>query len=414
MGSKSGSMEGDIDRMADCLSLSDVEGGQFMVPYGIWGVDNKIMGLGVVGRLLTNRRYNFGAIKETFLDAFNPVRGMEIKQIENNRLLFIFNHEVDRDRVFTKGPWNFRKELLVLKILGETDDPVTTNLDWNDMYVQVKGLPVGKGTDKLAEFIGNNIGIFKEGELEGPEQNWGILMRIRVSLNITKPLPRFMPLCSPEGEEIRVTFSYEKLANFCYFCGMLDHLSDYCGLRYKEDFVNPGKNTPFGPELRAPPPRRFPPPTSQTRRSEGLNWRWSNSGSRSDGEWRPRHGGSLSHSSHDPSLSNSLARFRSPQMNLSPFINRDRDHEVRDREESGETNSSPSTIPEGSVGGALGTVVPNSLPHDTLTRSPPYNCPLAIRNQPITESPQTPNSQSLNSIPHLSTQANILPSSPVV
>ncbi|KAL0375752.1 UNVERIFIED_CONTAM: hypothetical protein Scaly_0692800 [Sesamum calycinum] len=76
-------------------------------------------------------------------------------------------------------------------------------------------------------------------------------MRIRVSMEVSKPLKRVLKLHTTLGDEQLLSFTYERLPNFCYLCGCLGHLSKFCELRFAEDFTDPGEATPFGPWMRA-------------------------------------------------------------------------------------------------------------------------------------------------------------------
>ncbi|KAL0314575.1 UNVERIFIED_CONTAM: hypothetical protein Sangu_2301900 [Sesamum angustifolium] len=80
---------------------------------------------------------------------------------------------------------------------------------------------------------------------------WGSHMRIRVSIDITKPLKRVLKIRTTLGDEQLMSFTYERLPNFCYLCGCLGHLSKYCEMRFTDNFVDPGNATPYGPWLRA-------------------------------------------------------------------------------------------------------------------------------------------------------------------
>ncbi|KAL0458851.1 UNVERIFIED_CONTAM: hypothetical protein Slati_0512300 [Sesamum latifolium] len=76
-------------------------------------------------------------------------------------------------------------------------------------------------------------------------------MRMRVSIDVTKPLKRVFKLRTTLGDELLLSFTYEKLPNFCYLCGCLGHLSRFCELRFADDFIDSGEATPFSLWLRA-------------------------------------------------------------------------------------------------------------------------------------------------------------------
>ncbi|KAL0433251.1 UNVERIFIED_CONTAM: hypothetical protein Slati_2659400 [Sesamum latifolium] len=78
-------------------------------------------------------------------------------------------------------------------------------------------------------------------------------MCIRVALNVTLSLLLALRICTGMGEEFVVTFTYERLENFCYLCGMLGHITRYCNECFVDGFIDPVDDTPYGPWLRASP-----------------------------------------------------------------------------------------------------------------------------------------------------------------
>ncbi|KAL0437847.1 UNVERIFIED_CONTAM: hypothetical protein Sradi_0492600 [Sesamum radiatum] len=91
---------------------------------------------------------------------------------------------------------------------------------------------------------------------------WGATLRIRVTIVVTLPLPRAFRIRITMGDEQLVTFTFERLLNFCYLCGRLGHIDKFCDKRYEEGFQDPGNDTPYGPWLRAPIPNKPRPRTS--------------------------------------------------------------------------------------------------------------------------------------------------------
>lgn len=45
-----------------------------------------------------------------------------------------------------------------------------------------------------------------------------------VNIDVTQPLRRMIKILGPNNQEIIVRLAYERLPNFCYYCGVLGHL----------------------------------------------------------------------------------------------------------------------------------------------------------------------------------------------
>jgi hypothetical protein len=74
-----------------------------------------------------------------------------------------------------------------------------------------------------ATALGRTLGVVeKVGENEEGRGREGC-MRVRVKLDISKPLCRGRMARLMEGKETWISFRYERLPNLCYWCGMLTH-----------------------------------------------------------------------------------------------------------------------------------------------------------------------------------------------
>lgn len=69
-------------------------------------------------------------------------------------------------------------------------------------------------------------------------------------MNVTKPLKRRMKIKREGGTWSWINFKYERLATFCFVCGLLGHSERDCSIVY----ANPGKeiDKAYGTWLRAP------------------------------------------------------------------------------------------------------------------------------------------------------------------
>ncbi|GAB2214963.1 hypothetical protein Drorol1_Dr00019332 [Drosera rotundifolia] len=96
----------------------------------------------------------------------------------------------------------------------------------------------------------------------------GRYLRIRVELDVTKPLRRGAVLkFGDKGIEDWFPFQYERLPNFCYICGRLEHVERDCVEEGPD-----GKKSGYESSLRAPGGRSFgnrPSSFSSTQASSG-------------------------------------------------------------------------------------------------------------------------------------------------
>ena len=78
-------------------------------------------------------------------------------------------------------------------------------------------------------------------------------MHVRVSIDVSKPLCCGRLVCVGGSSKLWVTFKYERMPIFCYWCGLIDHDEKDCmeGARSKETLGQREKQ--YGPWLRTSP-----------------------------------------------------------------------------------------------------------------------------------------------------------------
>ncbi|KAK4424823.1 Vinorine synthase [Sesamum alatum] len=130
------------------------------------------------------------------------------------------------------------------------DSPEDVSLDWSPFYVRVHGIPYSLRSTETARMIGTNLGEWEDVTCIEDFISWPDSLRIRINLNVMIPLKRALRLRLNGGGSSIVRFTYERLPNFCYFCGKLGHIQRFCELTFADDFVDPGAYSPYGPWLR--------------------------------------------------------------------------------------------------------------------------------------------------------------------
>ncbi|KAL3849199.1 hypothetical protein ACJIZ3_011081 [Penstemon smallii] len=215
------------------LNITEVEEG-LLISGEEWDKFNTSTDLSLVGKILGHKNYHVDTVRNILAKAWSPGKGIDVKQINNGRLIFTFQHKLDWKRAFEGGPWSFDKRLVVLNCIKPDEDANSVELKWCDFHVHIKGLPLNKSIKGMVELICKRLGKFKGFPADSKLDYVGGSIRVRVGINITEPLPRFMNIRSDRGDIIVVNFCYEKLPNFCYYCVLFDHMSLSCNKRYDD------------------------------------------------------------------------------------------------------------------------------------------------------------------------------------
>ena len=75
---------------------------------------------------------------------------------------------------------------------------------------------------------GRRLSRVEEVATDGGQTAWGKHLTVKVTINVTQPLKRGKVLSVAGQDKVLATFKYERLPDFCYVCGRLDHLEDDC------------------------------------------------------------------------------------------------------------------------------------------------------------------------------------------
>jgi hypothetical protein len=193
----------------------------------------------LVAKFFTRRAINVEVVTRTFKPLWRTERGFSARDLGDNLMLLEFEEAADLERVLLYEPWSFDKYLVAFHRLKDEIDPRTLVFNQATFWVQIHNLPILSLKKDIALSLGRSIGkVLKTSETDD-EVGGRRIMRIRVLVDITKPLCRGRKIGLSKGGEGWVSFKYERLPNFCYWCGLLTHgKKDYNYWLHNQDSLN--------------------------------------------------------------------------------------------------------------------------------------------------------------------------------
>lgn len=177
-------------------------------------------------------------VEKAMSNAWSPRFGMEMKPVADNLYLFRFNHRLDINKVLREGPWRVKDYLLVVKeALPGYLIPKEELVDV-PFWVQMYGIPPMWHREEVIRFVGSLIGRVLEVDpkVRRSSPTSPLFVRVRVDINTLVKLVRGTTV-ELDDLPVLVAFRYERLFNFCYWCGLVDHVLADCEEALKLGFV---------------------------------------------------------------------------------------------------------------------------------------------------------------------------------
>ena len=223
----------------------------------------------LVVRVLSRRGIMLDALRKNIRMLWKPNKSLQLLVIEEELFLADFEDAKDKKRVMEMRPWHYEKQLMLLQEFEGEQDPKDIVLKWSPFWVQIYNLPLKSRTRETGKAIGASLGKVMEVDVADTGVQWGRYLRVRVEVDVTRKLIRGRKI-NLEGEEARwVHFKYERLPNFCYRCGLLEHDLKECLESAGSDKVEERGDLQYGAWLRGEPARRSGGEYSFANKKEG-------------------------------------------------------------------------------------------------------------------------------------------------
>ncbi|KAL4340688.1 hypothetical protein GQ457_08G033290 [Hibiscus cannabinus] len=180
--------------------------------------------LWLVGSVISSKAVDGDSVCRIFRYVWKSKNITEILELRPNFFLIKPVDATAKDMILKRRPWVVHEDLFSI----EAYNPEWGAVDFDFMnmviWVRVYQLPLRAMNCTMGLQLGGTIGraIGVDHRVEGG--NLGEFLRIRVSIDITKPLRRCILLGNGQGKKPSpCPLKYERLPRFCYHCGLLGH-----------------------------------------------------------------------------------------------------------------------------------------------------------------------------------------------
>lgn len=212
-----------MERLTQAIEDSDV------VVQGVDGGEGaEDLSLCLIGRFLTDHPIRLQIMKDCMAGVWRPLGGITVREVETGLFSFQFYHQVDIQRVLKGGPWSFDKHLLILSTMQVGVLPNQLPLYAVPFWIQVHGFPPGFMSEAVGKSLSGCMGELLEYDVKNSQGSWCSFMRLRVLLDVRRPLLLTKKIQREGGVTVVVSFKYVILGSFCYLCGLLGHTDDFC------------------------------------------------------------------------------------------------------------------------------------------------------------------------------------------
>lgn len=158
---------------------------------------------------------------------WKPASPWSLLDFPNDYFLLCLQGEDEVTKICSRAPWFFNNDIVLVQGARPNTSPSAYHLNSVDLWMRIYDLPQElldiDTVMLLASQVGNPILPHKD-----IANNWSLFARIKISLNIFEPLPTEITVNRNEGITESYELAFERITNFCHFCGMLGHKHEDC------------------------------------------------------------------------------------------------------------------------------------------------------------------------------------------
>lgn len=108
----------------------------------------------------------------------------------DSKFIMEFQASDDKEKVRHGKPWTFDRSLIAIQDVDDSLPPKAVNFSYEPFWVQLHNIPLAGMIKEYGELIAFGIGKVLTVEVDHEGKGWGRCLRVRMEVDITKPLAR--------------------------------------------------------------------------------------------------------------------------------------------------------------------------------------------------------------------------------
>ncbi|KAL9438171.1 hypothetical protein AB3S75_023940 [Citrus x aurantiifolia] len=174
----------------------------------------------LVGKIMHQRGVNLEGLRSAMLQIWRTNKEVRIESLGSNIFTFKFAAEADKKRVMGGGPRRFDRALIVLTKPKGIGDIANQSFTHTLFWVHLRNMPITWMHRDMVQELGEYIGSVEEVDAEEEGNCIGEMVRLRISVDITKPLQKILEVETEDEGSIPIPILYERLLDFCFVVGL--------------------------------------------------------------------------------------------------------------------------------------------------------------------------------------------------
>ncbi|MBA0577208.1 hypothetical protein Golob_025118 [Gossypium lobatum] len=200
-----------------------------------------------VGKIMATELPNREAMYRVFKSLWFTKEEVDFVALKDGVIIVKFGCQEDRSRILNLSPWIFDRCLFSLLSFEKGQDMESYEFHLVPFWLRIYNIPI-KFIDRQTTLdVGNTIGELVAIDWKDRFGSWTEFMRLKVKIDVSKPLRRIIKFIDKDGIERISLLKYERLPDFCHSCGTIGYtLKDKGmrrnGLKVFKSMVNPSEN----------------------------------------------------------------------------------------------------------------------------------------------------------------------------